>query len=90
MTDAEIIAIINESMIKEFELDPAAMCPEAHLVNDLEMDSLDFVDLVIVLQNAFGVTLRSDPAVREIRTLGDLHQLILAKKKLLESEPQNS
>jgi acyl carrier protein len=51
------------------------------------MDSLDFVDLVIVLQNAFHVKLRNDPSVREIRTLGDLHNLILQKKKQMEIEP---
>ena len=86
MTEAEVIKIINESMVEEFELDPEAMVPEARLVNDLEMDSLDFVDLVIVLQNAFDVKLRDDPNVREIRTLGDLHNLILNKKKQLETE----
>ena len=86
MTEAEIIKIINDSMVEEFELDPEAMVPEANLVNDLEMDSLDFVDLVIVLQNAFDVKLRDDPNVREIRTLGDLHILILNKKKQLETE----
>jgi len=86
MTEAEVIKIINESMVEEFELDPEAMVPDARLVNDLEMDSLDFVDLVIVLQNAFDVKLRDDPNVREIRTLGDLHTLILNKKIQLETE----
>ena len=86
MTESEVIKIINDSMVEEFELDPEAMVPEARLVGDLEMDSLDFVDLVIVLQNAFDVKLRDDPNVREIRTLGDLHTLILNKKKQLETE----
>ena len=86
MTESVVIKIINESMVEEFELDPEAMVPDARLIEDLEMDSLDFVDLVIVLQNAFGVKLRDDPNVREIRTLGDLHALILNKKKQLEAE----
>ena len=86
MTESEVIKIINESMVEEFELNPEAMVPDARLVEDLEMDSLDFVDLVIVLQNAFDVKLRDDPNVREIRTLGDLHTLILNKKKQLEAE----
>ena len=86
MTESEVIKIINDSMVQEFELDPEAMTPEAHLVNDLEMDSLDFVDLVIVLQNAFNVKLRDDPDVRDIRTLGDLYNLILSKKTKMESE----
>ena len=86
MTDAEIISIINESMIKEFEFDPDAMKPDAHLVNDLGMDSLDFVDLVVVLQNAFKVKLRDEPKVREIQTLGDLHKLVIEKKNEMEAE----
>ena len=83
MTDAEIIEIINNSMVEEFELDAEAMTPDAHLVKDLEMDSLDFVDLVVVLQEAFSVKLRNDPNIRQIQTLGDLHNLILKKKKEL-------
>jgi len=83
MTDAEIIQTINESIIREFELDPELMRPESRLVEDMEMDSLDFVDLVVVLQKAFGVKLRDDPSVREVRTLGDIHQLILSKKDLV-------
>lgn len=86
MTNAEIINIINDSMVKEFELDPGEMTPEAHLVKDLEMDSLDFVDLVVILQEAFGVKLRNDSKIRQINTLGDLHTLILEKKRQLEAE----
>lgn len=86
MTDTEIIGIINNSMVKEFELDPETMTPEAHLVKDLGMDSLDFVDLVVILQEAFKVKLRNDSSVREINTLGDLHNLILKKKKQMDAE----
>ena len=85
MTDTEIVNIINDSMIKEFEFDPDAMTPDAHLVNDLGMDSLDFVDLVVVLQDAFGVKLRDEPQVRQIETLGDLHKLVMEKKRELEA-----
>jgi len=88
MTDAEVIGIINDSMIKEFELEPEAMTPEAHLINDLELDSLDFVDLVVVLQSAFKVNLRDDPKIRQISTLGDLHAVVLENKKQLEKEKQ--
>ena len=86
MTDTEIVNVINDSMIKEFEFDPDTMTPDAHLINDLGMDSLDFVDLVVVLQNAFGVKLRDEPKVRQIETLGDLHKLVMEKKRELEAE----
>ena len=85
MTDSEIIELINRSLINEFELDPGAMAPDAHLVEGLGFDSLDFVDVVVVLQQAFGVTLREEPRVREVRTLGDLHRLVIEKTRELES-----
>jgi acyl carrier protein len=85
MTDTEVIDIINDSMIKEFEFNPSSMTPDAHLVEDLGMDSLDFVDLVVVIQNAFGVKLRDEPKVRNIQTLGDLHKLVMDKKRELEA-----
>jgi acyl carrier protein len=85
VTDNEIVELINRSLASEFELDPGVMTPEAHLVENLGFDSLDFVDIVVVLQNAFGVTLREEPRVREVRTLGDLHRLIIEKKREMDS-----
>jgi acyl carrier protein len=86
MTDTEVINIINNSMVKEFEFDPDMVTSDAHMVKDLGMDSLDFVDLVVVLQDAFGIKLRDEPKVKEINTLGDLHNLVLKKKRELEAE----
>ena len=84
MTDQEIIETVNRSLVEEFEMDPDEMVPDAHLVDGLGFDSLDFVDIVVVLQQAFGVTLRDEPRVREVRTLGDLHRLVIDKKRELE------
>jgi acyl carrier protein len=85
MTDTEVIELINRSIVEEFELDPGVLKPEARLVEDLGFDSLDFVDVAVVLQQSFGVTLRDEPRVREIRTLGDLHRLVIDKKREMES-----
>lgn len=85
MTDSEVIELINRSLVDEFELDASLMKPDARLVEGLGFDSLDFVDIVVVLQQAFGVTLREDPRVREVRTLGDLHRLVIEKKRELEA-----
>jgi len=85
MTDSEVIDIVDRSLIEEFELDPEKVTPDAHLIDDLEFDSLDFVDMVVVLQKEFGVRLREEPRVREIRTLGELHKLIIQKKHEIEA-----
>lgn len=86
MNDAEVISLTNKTIAQEFELEEEHMNPEAHLIDDLGLDSLDFVDMIVVLQRAFGVKLRDDSAVREVRTLGDIHTLILKKKSELARE----
>lgn len=86
MTDEKVVEIVNQCLIDEFEVDPETLKPEAHLVEDLGFDSLDFVDMVVVLQQAFGVALREEPRVRKVRTLGDLHRLIVDKKREIEAQ----
>lgn len=85
MNDEQVIEIVNRSLVEEFELDASKLAPGAHLVEDLGFDSLDFVDLVVVLQKAFGVKLREEPRVREVRTLGDVHTLVITKKQEMEA-----
>jgi len=77
MTNEEIIMIINDSLIKEFELEGGKMVPEAILYDDLELDSLDRVDMVIVLENAFKFKIREEKEIRDIRTLGDIHNFVI-------------
>lgn len=77
MNDQEVLDIIIESFAEEFELDRTLMTSDAHLVETLGLDSLDFVDMVLIVQNRFGVSLREDPRVRQVRTLGDIHALVL-------------
>ena len=86
ITDDQIIQKINNKLVSEFEFEPELVKPESRLVEDMGMDSLDFVDLVVVLQEAFGVSfnLREDPRIKEVRTLGDLHLLVLEKKREME------
>jgi acyl carrier protein len=85
MTDEEIITLINTSLAEEFELDTAKMAPEARLREDLELDSLDRVDIVILLERAFSFKIREEEAIREIRTLGDIHRFVIQKKREIEN-----
>ena len=83
MTEQEIIDRINNALIEEFELPPLAMTAEATLFDDLGLDSLDIVDLVIVLESTFGFKIREEEAIRRIRTLGDIHSFVIAKQLTL-------
>ena len=81
VTDSEIIRLIDTSLAEEFELDQATMTPDAHIHEDLGLDSLDMVDMVVVLEKAFHFKIREEEAIREIRTLGDIHEFVLSKKR---------
>lgn len=84
MTDHEIVEKINSSLAEEFEYD-GEMSPETTLFEDMGLDSLDVVDLVIVLETAFGMKIREEEAIRKIRTLGDIHSFVIAKKREMEN-----
>jgi acyl carrier protein len=79
MTDDKVIEIINAALAEEFELDMEKMVPGADLYDDLGLDSLDRVDTVIVLERAFKFKIREEEAIREIRTLGDIHRFVINK-----------
>ena len=53
----EIITTINEVLIEEFEVDGNKIQPTADFRESLGLDSLDYVDLVVVIEEKFGVKL---------------------------------
>jgi len=79
MTEEEVVELIDSSLAEEFELERADMVPEANLYEDLGLDSLDTVDMVIVLEGAFDFKIREEEAIRAIRTLDDIHRFVLSK-----------
>ncbi len=74
-TEAEIEAMIRKILVEEFEVDPAALKPETNLFTELDLDSIDAVDLVVRLQQETGR--KVDPAdFKAIRTLQDVTQAV--------------
>ena len=67
---------VNQALVEEFELEPAKMTPEARLKEDLGLDSLDAVDMVIVLESAFNFKIRDKAALAKITTLGEVVDFI--------------
>lgn len=76
MTDEKIWEIVTEAMMEEFEIELSQMVPEARLKDDLGMDSLDMVDMVIVLEVAFDFKIQNKVALTEIETLTDVTNFI--------------
>ena len=55
MEREKIIAIANDFLINEFEVDGDEISNEANLKKTLGLDSLDYIDLVVVIESNFGV-----------------------------------
>jgi acyl carrier protein len=71
----QAIQILKDTLVGEFELDPAAITPEARMREDLGLDSLDAVDLVVALERQLNVQIPEEVA-RQMRTVGDIHAFL--------------
>ena len=70
-----IIETVNQVLEEEFEIDPELLAPEARLFEDIGLDSLDAVDLIVMIDKELGVRIEEEEA-RAIKTLGDVYQTI--------------
>lgn len=77
-----IIEIVNKVLEEEFEIDGNLLKPAALLYEDIGLDSLDAVDLIVMVDKELGVRIEEEDA-RSIRTLEDVYKIIdeLLKEK---------
>ena len=80
MIEQEIVDKTNHVFEEFFEIEKERLQAEAQIFTDLGLDSLDIVDLIVALQSAFGVKIRNEEDVRNIRTLQDVYEFIAAVK----------
>ena len=73
-----IIKKINDFLEDEFEVDGEDIQPEANLKDTLELDSLDYVDLVVSVESNFSVKLDAEDFVNVV-TLQNFYDLIERK-----------
>lgn len=78
MERSEIQAKLTELLVKELGLERDKIKPSASFEKDLEVDSLGVVELLMALEDAFGVTIPDDEAER-IVTVADAVDLIAEK-----------
>jgi acyl carrier protein len=69
------IQVLQDTLVAEFEIDPASIKPEARMREDLGLDSLDAVDLIVALEKQLHVQIPEDLA-RQMRTVGDVHDYL--------------
>lgn len=60
MTRQEIEEKVHEFLIDDLEIDEDKIAPEALLKDDLNIDSLDFVDIVVIVEKKFGFKIKPE------------------------------
>lgn len=79
MTKDEIFQKLREVLAESFDLEPERITPEAHLFTDLDLDSIDAVELAIQLQGLTGRRVKAEE-FKGVRTVSDVvetvHQML--------------
>ncbi|MBO4427128.1 MAG: acyl carrier protein [Bacteroidales bacterium] len=78
MDKAQIIEKINAFLVEDFEIEEGKLLPEANFKKDLGIDSLDIVDVVVMVDKAFGVKIKAED-LRTVTTLQAFYDFIDAK-----------
>lgn len=80
MTEQEIYTILTDALENLFEIKPEKIRPEADLYADLEIDSIDAIDLIDFIKRKTGHKLHAED-FRQVRTVADVVQAVLNKDK---------
>lgn len=75
MDSQQVFQTLKSTLVEQFELDPAKITPEARLQEDLDLDSIDAVDMIIKLQEITGRKVRPED-FKEVRTVADVQRVI--------------
>jgi len=78
MENQEIINKVNDFLIDEFELEEDQLIPSASLKETLEIDSLDYVDLVVIIEKNFGFKVKGEDFA-SIKSLQDFYNYIISR-----------
>lgn len=63
---------IRELICEQFEVEPASITEDTNFLQDLSADSLDFVELIMNIEDSFSLPEVGEDEIRSIQTVGDL------------------
>lgn len=74
-TKEEIFNKIKKDLVALFELDEDDICMESRIFEDLDLDSIDAVDLIVKIQKEIGKRI-SPEDFKQVRTIGDVVEVL--------------
>lgn len=78
MEKDEIVAVVNDFLVNEFEVDRDDIVNDANFKTTLGLDSLDYIDMVVVIESNFGVKL-GEADFKKIVVFDDFYNAIQNK-----------
>lgn len=75
MDQQEIMDRIKDFMVEDFEVDADAITPDANLKDTLDLDSLDYIDLVVAIEQNFGFKVKPED-FQQMITIRDLYNYV--------------
>ncbi len=78
MERKEIESKVRDFLIEDLEVDEEKIVPESRLKDDVGIDSLDFVDIVVIVEKNFGFKIKPEEMAGVV-TLGDFYDYIESK-----------
>ena len=78
MTQIEIAEKIIPFLVEEFEIERELIVPEANLRDTLQLDSLDYVDLVVVIESNFGFKVKQGD-FQNLATFAEFYSYVQGK-----------
>ena len=77
MTKDDVLKLVREHLAEELELDPARISEETRFKEDLDADSLDLYELVMELEDRYGIRIPDEEAAK-IHTVGQAADFVTA------------
>ena len=78
MTEALVRDTLKEVLIEEFEVEEDEIVEGANFFTDLDMDSLDAIDLIVMMDKKLNIDLKAEDA-QKIRTIDEFVALIMTR-----------
>ena len=75
LTRESVLERVREILVSSFELEPGAIQLDSHLIDDLDLDSIDAIDLAVELEQETGMRVE-EQELRQIRRVGDIVELV--------------
>ena len=73
-----MMTLVREHLVAELDLEPSEIKPESRFREDFDADSLDLYELVMELEDRYGISV-SEQEAGEIKTVGDAIDFVLVK-----------